>query len=72
MSLLYQLPEDGAWVRFDVEYTFKSEGLELSGQQTITMASVGKTFEGPDECRWIEFKILATENGTERIWMRTC
>ena len=70
MSLLYQLPEDGSWVRFDIQYTFKSEGLEQSGQQTMTMASVGKAFEGSDECRWIGFKIQAIENGTERTWIR--
>jgi hypothetical protein len=55
MSLLYQLPEDGAWVCFDIQHTFKSEGFEQAGQQTLTMASVGKTFEGAEECRWSQF-----------------
>ena len=69
-GLLYQLPEDGSWVRFDVQYTYKSQGVEQSGRQTLTMASVGKAFEGADACRWIEFKIQANENGTERFWIR--
>lgn len=69
-GLLYQLPEDRSWVRFDLQYKFKSEGVEQSGQQTLTMASVGKTLEGSEQCRWIEFKIQANENGTERFWIR--
>lgn len=36
----------------------------------MTMASVGKAFEGSEECRWIEFKIVETENGAERFWIR--
>jgi hypothetical protein len=36
----------------------------------MTMASVGKAFEGSEECRWMEFKIQATENGAKRIWIR--
>ena len=69
-GLLYQLPKDGSWVRFNIQYTFKSEGVEQSGQQILTMASVGKTIEGVEPCRWIEFKIQANENGTERLWIR--
>jgi hypothetical protein len=69
-GLFYQLPEDGSWVRFDVQYTFKTEGVEQSGQQTMTMASVGKAAEGSEACRWIEFKIEAVENGAERLWIR--
>ena len=69
-GLLYQLPEDRSWVRFDVQYIFKSEGVEQSGQQTLTMFSVGKTVEGSEQGRWIEFKIQANENGTERLWIR--
>lgn len=69
-GLLYQLPEDGSWVQFNVEYTFRSEGAEQSGQQLLRMASVGKAFEASEECRWIEFEIRAKENGTERVWIR--
>ena len=69
-GLLYQLPQDGFWVTFDIQYTFRAEGVEQSGQQTMTMASVGKVVEGSEECRWIEFKIVATENGAERLWIR--
>lgn len=69
-GLLYQLPEDGFWVRFDVQYKFNSEGLEQAGQGTITMASVGKTFESSEECRWIEFKVQLKDSGTEHTLIR--
>jgi hypothetical protein len=48
----------------------QERGLEQSGQQTLTMFSVGKTVEGSEQGRWIEFKIQANENGTERLWIR--
>jgi hypothetical protein len=69
-GLLYQLPEDGSWVRFDVRYTFKFEGLDQAGQGTITMASVGRTFEGSEECRWIEFNVQLKDSGTEHTLIR--
>jgi len=67
-GLLYQLPADGSWVQFDVEYTFKMAGQEQSGRQTMTMASVGTVNEGSEESRWIEFKML--ESGSDRFWTR--
>src|SRR6185436_2108909 len=59
-----------SWVQFDVQYTFKMAGQEQSGRQTLTMASVGTLREGGEECRWIEFKIVANENGVDRFWIR--
>jgi hypothetical protein len=70
MSLLYQLPEDGSWVRFSVLYTFKSMGVEQSGRQMLKMASVGKAFEEAEECRWLEFNIQTTEEDTAHFWIR--
>src|SRR5262245_2835245 len=71
-GLLYQLPEDGAWVRLDAQYTFKADGMEKPGQGTgtITMASVGKAVEGSEPCRWIEFKVQLKDIGPEQILIR--
>jgi hypothetical protein len=71
-GLFYQLPEDGSWVCFDAQYTFKIDGMEEPGQGTVTltMASVGKTFEGPEPCRWIEFKVQLKEIGPEQVLIR--
>jgi hypothetical protein len=69
-GLLYQLPKDGSWVRFAVQYTYKSAGLELAGQGTIDMASVGKIFEGSEECRWIEFNLHTKDSEGEHTLIR--
>src|SRR5262245_18466861 len=71
-GLLYQLPEDGSWVRFELQYTFKLHGMEKPGQGTgtLTMASVGKVVEGAEPCRWIEFKVQLKDIGPEQILIR--
>src|SRR5262249_5549019 len=71
-GLLYQLPEDRSWVRFDARYTFKLDGMEQAGQGTGTliMASVGKALEGSEACRWIEFKIHLKDSGMEHTLIR--
>lgn len=58
-GLLYQLPEDGRWVRFHVNMTMEHGDAE-PGKMTgsLTMRSVGQeTVEG-DKCRWIEFELI--------------
>src|SRR5262245_12546429 len=71
-GLLYQLPEDGSWVRFDIQYTFKVDGMDKAGKGTgtMTMASVGKATEGTEACRWIEFKVQLKDIGPEQILIR--
>src|SRR5262245_3407124 len=71
-GLLYQLPEDGSWVRFEAQYTFKAEGMEKPGQGTgtLTMASVGKVVEGSEPCRWIEFELKLKDIGPEQVLIR--
>jgi hypothetical protein len=71
-GLLYQLPEDGSWVRFESQRTFKLDGMEKRGQGTgtMTMASVGKAVEGSEQCRWVEFKVQLKDIGPEQILIR--
>jgi hypothetical protein len=71
-GLLYQLPDDGSWVRFDASYTFKLDGMEKAGQGTgtMTMASVGKALDGSEACRWIEFKVQLKDSGMEHTLIR--
>src|SRR5262245_56351211 len=71
-GLFYQLPEDGAWVRFELQYTFKIDGMEKAGQGkgTMTMASVGKAVAGSEPCRWIECKVQLGDVGPEQILIR--
>src|SRR5262245_5145690 len=69
-GLLYQLPADGSWVRFDIQYTFKVGGKAGRGTGTMTMASVGKAREGSQPCRWIEFKLRLKDSGMEHTLIR--
>src|SRR5262249_12441601 len=71
-GLLYQLPEDGSWIRFAAQYTYKFDGMEKVGQGTgtMTMASIGKAREGGEECRWIEFNVKLKDDGGEHTLIR--
>jgi hypothetical protein len=54
-GLIYQLPEDGTWVRYKTTMTFSSGGKvgEVTGR--VTISSVGKRVtEDQGPCRWIE------------------
>lgn len=51
-GLIYQLPDDGHWVRFEmVERHWKASGKCLG---TLTMSSVGMEEIDGHKCRWIE------------------
>jgi hypothetical protein len=55
-GLVYQLPEDGAWVRFDA----RGKGFSASGEVrvsitgSLTISSVGQSQVDGELCRWIE------------------
>ncbi len=55
-GLHYQLPEDGAWVRFDIEGSRGPEGMKVELEGSLKMASVGRTRVGDEDCRWIELE----------------
>ena len=60
-GLFCQLPEDGAWVRFDVKGTRGPVGgPQLSTTGSLTMASVGRSRAADEDCRWIEFEYEIT------------
>lgn len=68
-GLLWSLPEDGAWVRYEGTYSqlvrrpnSTAGDLQLQWTRHLTIKSVGTTeeeFEGQVQpCRWIEFKVI--------------
>lgn len=70
-GLVWNLPEDGAWVRYEGTYKQvirrpqSTEGdLTLQWQRNLEIKSVGQeqaTRDGQDEpetCRWLEFKVV--------------
>lgn len=65
-GLVHQLPEDGAWVRFEVN----GQGVASDGTVTVTVEgtqtirSVGRAVVYDEQCRWIE---LESEFQFERV-----
>lgn len=61
-GLIHQLPDDGAWVRFEVE----AQGLTNDGTVTVTvkgtqtLRSVGRVTIDNQPCRWIELETKMT------------
>ena len=57
-GLLYRLPEDGSWARFDMkmEYAKVGEKRVEEAEGTLTLSSVGSETVEEQKCRWIELK----------------
>ncbi len=61
-GLLYQLPEDGSWARYEMQGT----GIGADGQVrttvagTITLGSVGRMTSNGQDCRWLEIATTTT------------
>lgn len=63
-GLLYQLPKDGAWVRFDIDSKgTENDGSEVALVGALTMSSVGTTEVDGVQCRWIEIAVEGRRNG---------
>ena len=66
-GLIYQLSEDGAWVRFEI----KGEGINSDSTVSVTvdgtqtLRSVGKKMVDNQPCRWIELEsqLMFTRTG---------
>ena len=61
-GLLYHLPKDGTWVAFDYQENAERLGRRFNYKGTLYMSSVGRTTQGDDECRWIEFRFEGTRS----------
>ena len=57
-GLIYQLPEDGTGVTYDMEIKQTVRGRENTTNGTLTIKSVGETILGGENCRWIECKMV--------------
>ncbi len=55
-GLIYQVPPDGTWVRFQTDGTREApDGKVVPLTGTITLSSVGVAKVDGEVCRWIEF-----------------
>jgi hypothetical protein len=59
-GLLYQLPEDGSTITFNLEMTGEGAG-------TLVMSSVGKKDVEGQPCRWIEVQMTMKRGGEDRV-----
>ena len=74
-GLIYQLPADGAWVRYDVEMksNVKATGMEpmqINGPGTLLLSSVGHKSVNGEPCRWIEFAFEMSPPGASKKFSR--
>jgi len=64
-GLIYKLPDDGAQVRYDLEIAIAGQDIKVKG--SLTVSSVGKATESGEDCRWIEFKMITSNDGQDHI-----
>jgi hypothetical protein len=63
-GLLYRLPDDGAFVKFEMESSGHGKGEDKKTYKgTLTMSSVGEAKVDGKLCRWIEIKMEANTPG---------
>jgi hypothetical protein len=62
-GLIYKLPADGAQVRYDLEIAITGQDTKVNG--SLSVSSVGKATENGEECRWIEFKMIVSNDGQD-------
>jgi hypothetical protein len=65
-GLIYQLPDDGAQVRFDTEIKTSTGNEESTSKGSVTVSSVGVVTVDNEKCRWIEIKMIGNEDGQEQ------
>ena len=56
-GLLYQLPKDGTWARYECTTTAESGGATVTVPGSVWIASVGQVTVNDETCRWIEVRI---------------
>jgi len=78
-GLLYQLPEDGAFVVYDLEIEVREGFGKIKGKGklknirnhigkgTLKIASVGSVTENGEKCRWIELKMILEMQGQKSV-----
>lgn len=65
-GLLYVLPDDGAWVHYELKVTMNRGDEQRDATGSLKMSSVGKAVVDGLECRWLEFSLVMTMNDMER------
>jgi hypothetical protein len=64
-GLLYQMPKDGAWVKYDMTMDMQAGDAVRTMTGTIRMAAVGTVKENDKTFRWIEFHMVMKMPGQD-------
>jgi hypothetical protein len=62
-GLIYQLPADGTWARFDFDGTGGPDGKVVLLTASVTLSSVGTAEVDGEPCRWIEIAMEGKKDG---------
>jgi hypothetical protein len=71
-GLIYQLPANGASVRYDTETTGSFNGQERMFKGSVTISSVGEATVDGEKCRWIEIRMMNRRDDQERVAIAKC
>ena len=71
-GLIYQLPANGASVRYDTETTGSFNGQERMFKGSVTISSVGEATVDGEKCRWIEIRMMNKRDDQERVSIAKC
>jgi hypothetical protein len=66
-GLIYDLPDDGAQARYDLEIDATAGGQQVSTKGSMTISSVGQATIDNEKCRWIEIKMIIKAEDQERL-----
>jgi hypothetical protein len=66
-GLIHKLPEDGAYVDYDLAIKAGPVGGERDIKGKLRLSSVGTEVSGAEKNRWIEIKIVIDIDGGERV-----
>ena len=67
-GLIYQLPEDGTSLSFDLHTSFERGGQGQQFPGSFLISSVGKETVDDAPCRWIEFKMTVKVYDHVQTW----
>jgi hypothetical protein len=71
-GLIYQLPANGASVRYDTETTGSFNGQDRTFNGSVTISSVGEATVDGEKCRWIEIRMMNKRDVQERVSIAKC
>ena len=69
-GLIYQLPKQGVWARYDMVFATERDGQESIVKGSLTTNALGQAKVNDKACRWIEFVFEVKQGDAARktVW----